>query len=127
MGAGEMVQGLRALAALPEDLGSVPTTHVAAYSGLRWIWPLQAPACMWCTNSIMQTHVTGGKERTVVLTGIKYGGQPRGQSKRSRNHLPSCLPYSSLSSRFPLPCLGLAQRYRNNKFTLMEFTFDLAF
>jgi len=28
---GEMVQGLRALAALPEDPGSVPSTHVPAH------------------------------------------------------------------------------------------------
>jgi hypothetical protein len=27
-GAGEMVQWLRALTALPEDLGSIPSTHI---------------------------------------------------------------------------------------------------
>ena len=31
-GAGEMVQRLRALAALPEDLGSNPITHIASSS-----------------------------------------------------------------------------------------------
>jgi hypothetical protein len=31
-GAGEMVQWSRALAALPEDLGSIPSTHMAAHN-----------------------------------------------------------------------------------------------
>mgnify|MGYP001088289424 CR=1 FL=1 len=32
MGPGEMAQGLRALAVLLEDLGSVPNTYTAAYN-----------------------------------------------------------------------------------------------
>jgi len=36
-GAGEMVQWLRALAALAEVLSSVPSTHVVAHS-LLWLW-----------------------------------------------------------------------------------------
>lgn len=32
--AGEMVQQLRALTALPEDLGSIPSTHMAAHACL---------------------------------------------------------------------------------------------
>ena len=31
VGAGEMDKQLRTLAALPEDLGSVPSTHMASY------------------------------------------------------------------------------------------------
>jgi hypothetical protein len=31
-GAGEMAQQLRALTALPEDLGSIPSTHMAAHN-----------------------------------------------------------------------------------------------
>lgn len=34
LGAGEMAQGPRALAALVEDPGSVPNTHMVAYSPL---------------------------------------------------------------------------------------------
>ena len=33
-GAGEMAQRLRALVALPEDLGSIPSTHRADYNHL---------------------------------------------------------------------------------------------
>ena len=33
-GAGQMAQWLRALPALPEDLGSIPSTHVAAHNCL---------------------------------------------------------------------------------------------
>ena len=33
-GLGEMAQQLRALAALPEDLGSIPSTHTAAHNCL---------------------------------------------------------------------------------------------
>ena len=33
-GAGEMAQRLRALVALPQDLGSIPSTHRAAYNHL---------------------------------------------------------------------------------------------
>ena len=33
-GAGEMVQQLRALAVLPEDLGSIPNTHTANHNCL---------------------------------------------------------------------------------------------
>ncbi|CAO2595796.1 hypothetical protein LEMLEM_LOCUS8322, partial [Lemmus lemmus] len=34
LGAGETAQRLRALAALPEDLGSIPSTHMEAHNGL---------------------------------------------------------------------------------------------
>ena len=34
VGTGEMVQWLRALAPLPEDPGSIPSTHMAAHNGL---------------------------------------------------------------------------------------------
>ena len=34
LGAGEMAQWLRALTAPPEDLGSIPSTHMAAHSCL---------------------------------------------------------------------------------------------
>ena len=34
VGAGEMAQWLRARIALPEDLGSVPSTHMVAHNGL---------------------------------------------------------------------------------------------
>ena len=34
-GAGEMTQGLRAVAALPEDLALIPSTHMAAPSCLK--------------------------------------------------------------------------------------------
>jgi hypothetical protein len=33
-GAGEMAQQLKALAALPEDLGSIPSTHMTTYNCL---------------------------------------------------------------------------------------------
>ena len=34
-GAGEMAQWLGALTALPEDLGSIPSTHMAAHNCLK--------------------------------------------------------------------------------------------
>ena len=34
-GAGEMAQRLRALTALPEDPGSIPSTHMAAHNCLK--------------------------------------------------------------------------------------------
>jgi hypothetical protein len=34
LGAEEMAQQLRALAALPEDLGSIPSTHMVAHNCL---------------------------------------------------------------------------------------------
>jgi hypothetical protein len=34
IGAGEVAQWLRALSALPEDLNSIPSTHMAAYKYL---------------------------------------------------------------------------------------------
>jgi hypothetical protein len=34
LGAGEMTQWLRALTAFPEDLGSIPSTHMAAHNCL---------------------------------------------------------------------------------------------
>ena len=33
-GAGEVAQGLRVLAAIPEDLGSIPSNYMAAYNYL---------------------------------------------------------------------------------------------
>jgi hypothetical protein len=36
--AGEMAQRLRALAALPEDLGSIPNTHMAAHNSLELLF-----------------------------------------------------------------------------------------
>ena len=50
LGDGKMAQWLRALAALPENLGSIPSIHVAAHKYLKLsskaadnhFWPLQA-------------------------------------------------------------------------------------
>ena len=39
VGAGEMAQRLRALTALPGDLGSVPSTHMAAHNCLKMQFP----------------------------------------------------------------------------------------
>ena len=36
MGAGEMAQRLRALAALPEVLSSIPSNHIVAHNHLQW-------------------------------------------------------------------------------------------
>ena len=40
MGAKEMAQSLRALTAIPEDLGSVPSTYMAAHNPWQFQWIL---------------------------------------------------------------------------------------
>ena len=53
--AGEMAQWLRALAALREDLGSIPSTHKAAHSCPRrlatFFWP------PWALHACVYGHV----------------------------------------------------------------------
>ena len=50
----EMTQGLRRL---PEDLGSIPSTHGAAHNcpsssrgNATLSWPSTSTACTWCTD-----------------------------------------------------------------------------
>jgi hypothetical protein len=52
-GAGEMDQWLKALAALPEDLGSIPSTHVAAYNSS---FGNLTPSCRHTCRQNMSAH-----------------------------------------------------------------------
>lgn len=62
---GEMVKWIRILTALPEDAGSIPSTHIMALicnSRSRGpnclFWPLQAPGDSWCMDTSKQNiHV----------------------------------------------------------------------
>lgn len=47
MGDGEMAQGLRAPAALPEDPGSVPSTEMAANKCLSLQLQVTPSSCLW--------------------------------------------------------------------------------
>jgi hypothetical protein len=47
LGAGEMAQQLRALAALPEVLSSIPSNHMVAHNHLS---VMGSDALFWCTG-----------------------------------------------------------------------------
>jgi hypothetical protein len=65
-GAGELAQRLRALTALTEDLGLIPSTHTVAYSypelqfqGIGCLLPISASSCMHTvhTDSLRHPHI----------------------------------------------------------------------
>ena len=74
-----MAQWLRTLAALPEDLGSIPRTHMTAHHPLElqsqgFLHPLPASSV---TRSTHGTQTQAGKPHHIVKWGeCQHGAQP---------------------------------------------------
>ena len=64
-GTGEMAQQLRALAALAEDLGSVPSTHIGQ---LTTVCDSSSRNLMHILQSVVHTHTNTKTDKRVMIT-----------------------------------------------------------